>query len=501
MALALVLALLGNLAQVDDVVILAMVVWVGGMIVTVFGVRAGFSFWAPVASLLLMLPLPGFVSSPFVGFLERSAVGIGTAVARVGGASPTIDGQVIAFGAYQARIGELTSTLDHLFLVILLALVFATFRRGRFRMRLMPLILAAPVVVFLTGLRLGIFGVLASGPETTAARRFLALTDGWIFVATCVAVIASGVALIGLVHARRHPGEALGQTEARRAVGFHDFFATSIPRSMAAVALMSAALSTAFVLAPSKAMPEIAREPFHRFPPEIDGWVGSSTAIKRSTELILDADDYINIDFSNRAERAPVNLWSAYYHEQTREAGAIHSPEVCLPGGGWNIVSSGLATLGGDGEAGPELEVNRHGDREGRDEAARVLLVRRSRTTRRERVRRPHPREIRPDRQRTHGRGSRPVRDPGAARRGGDRCGSAVAAFGDPGSAAPSTPRSGVMSSMSNRKRCRILGPLSPGGVRPDACADASGRTGDAGKGRGRVTGITRHPSSAGAVL
>ena len=68
------------------------------------------------------------------------------------------------------------------------------------------------------------------------------------------------------------------------------------------------------------------------------------SAKKEDTDKIiglgLGADDYINNRYENPSENNYVSLFSAYYKEQTKGSG-IHSPEVCLPGGGWEIFTFG----------------------------------------------------------------------------------------------------------------------------------------------------------------
>ena len=54
---ALLVALLGNLARIPDIVTYAMIVWVGGVVLTVFGWRRGITHQLPVLHLVFMLPL------------------------------------------------------------------------------------------------------------------------------------------------------------------------------------------------------------------------------------------------------------------------------------------------------------------------------------------------------------------------------------------------------------------------------------------------------------
>lgn len=55
-------------------------------------------------------------------------------------------------------------------------------------------------------------------------------------------------------------------------------------------------------------------------------------------EEVLGADDYISVSYANLEQSRTVSLFSAFYNKQTEGSG-IHSPEVCLPVGGWEIFS------------------------------------------------------------------------------------------------------------------------------------------------------------------
>jgi EpsI family protein len=51
---------------------------------------------------------------------------------------------------------------------------------------------------------------------------------------------------------------------------------------------------------------------------------------------VLGDDDYLSVTYASPAVAAPVDLFVAYYDRQTEGTG-IHSPEVCIPSGGWEV--------------------------------------------------------------------------------------------------------------------------------------------------------------------
>ncbi|MCR9058672.1 MAG: EpsI family protein, partial [Rhodobacteraceae bacterium] len=61
------------------------------------------------------------------------------------------------------------------------------------------------------------------------------------------------------------------------------------------------------------------------------------------------ADEYLLADFSDGEK--DINLLMTFYKSQTKGSG-IHSPEICLPGGGWEVSQwqQRTITVGSDGE-------------------------------------------------------------------------------------------------------------------------------------------------------
>ena len=47
--------------QINDIVFYALIVWIFGLVLTLFGARRGIVFWPSVLHLVFMLPLPQFL--------------------------------------------------------------------------------------------------------------------------------------------------------------------------------------------------------------------------------------------------------------------------------------------------------------------------------------------------------------------------------------------------------------------------------------------------------
>ena len=80
------------------------------------------------------------------------------------------------------------------------------------------------------------------------------------------------------------------------------------------------------------------RQSFDNFPLNIGPWQGHRDYIDNKTLQVLNADAYLDVEFMN-SERNKINLWIAYYEDLSKGRGT-HSPQMCLPGSGWQVLES-----------------------------------------------------------------------------------------------------------------------------------------------------------------
>jgi EpsI family protein len=88
----------------------------------------------------------------------------------------------------------------------------------------------------------------------------------------------------------------------------------------------------------------VERQSLAALPYEIDGWRGiDGQPLASDVVSVLGVDDYVHRTYVS-ASGVPVNLYAGYYHSQ-RQGDTIHSPQNCLPGAGWQPVSSATIAL------------------------------------------------------------------------------------------------------------------------------------------------------------
>jgi EpsI family protein len=99
------------------------------------------------------------------------------------------------------------------------------------------------------------------------------------------------------------------------------------------------------------------RAMFVDFPMKLEGWLGTSLTLEKQYIDALRFDDYVLADY-RFGDGQPVNLYAAYYRSQ-RKGQSAHSPQSCLPGGGWEISSINSMDLPASSRMVRSLHVNR----------------------------------------------------------------------------------------------------------------------------------------------
>ena len=91
--------------------------------------------------------------------------------------------------------------------------------------------------------------------------------------------------------------------------------------------------------------------PLHQLPSQFGPWrsMGEQTLDKDVLDF-LRPDAYVSRDYANVNGDAPINLFVAYFKSLQTGAGP-HSPRNCLPGAGWNILSTAVKKMPVPGDA------------------------------------------------------------------------------------------------------------------------------------------------------
>jgi exosortase D (VPLPA-CTERM-specific) len=337
--IGLMLAVMGNLVRIDDIVFYALIIWVGGLILTGFGYRRGIVFWPSVLHLVFMLPLPQFIYWKINTALQLVSSEIGVWFVRLAGVPVFLDGNVIDLGVYKLLVAEACSGLRYLFPIMSFSYVFAVLYKGPLWHKLVLLLAAVPIAVLMNSFRIGMIGVLVDRYGIGQAEGFLHFFEGWIIFISCIVILFGMAVVMRMLSGDRRPlGDAIDMDFTGLGAQIARVLQAEPSRALTAAALLTAALSTAWVLTPARAAGDVSRDTYAHFPREFAGWSGASSVLDAEIEAVLGADDYLAAYYRHPEEAAGVDLFLSYYASQT-EGEAIHSPEVCLPGAGWEVAS------------------------------------------------------------------------------------------------------------------------------------------------------------------
>lgn len=336
---ALLLAWFGNLARVPDIVTYAFIFYTAGVVLTLFGWARGKTHQLPVFHLVFMLPLPQFLYWKLTIFLQGVSSVLGVWFISLADVPVFLDGNIIDLGVYKLQVAEACSGLRYLFPILSFSYLIAILYRGPYWHKAVLLLSAVPLAVFMNSFRIGMIGVLVDRYGIEQADGFLHFFEGWVIFMACVALLFG----LAMILQRLTPSplplstmidldfEGLGGVAAR-------VISIRYSTALAAAVAVTLAVAVASMTTGAKESPPVARDNFAIFPEKIGSWQGVASPLDPAVEKTLGADDYINASYRSPDQPVPVNLFVAFYDKQGEGSG-IHSPEVCLPVGGWEVFS------------------------------------------------------------------------------------------------------------------------------------------------------------------
>ncbi len=332
------IAAMGDLARIPDIVTYAMLIWLYGMLLVGFGFKNGWVYWPPVLHLVFMLPLPNFIYWQVSIQLQFMSSELGVWFIRLMNIPVFLDGNIIDLGVYKLHVAEACSGLRYLFPVMSFSYVFAVLYRGPVWIKAILLLSAAPITVVMNSFRIGVIGVLVDSYGIEQAEGFLHYFEGWVIFILCILFLFGLARLMQLMSGDRRPiAEALDLSYEGIWPQVSKLFTMRRSAAMIAAAGLVVFAAVAWNVAPERGQADVERDPLALFPEHLGNWrSGMPSRLTPEIEAVLGADDYYSVNFRNQNYLAPVSLFIAYYEKQTEGAG-IHSPEVCIPAGGWEM--------------------------------------------------------------------------------------------------------------------------------------------------------------------
>jgi len=304
----------------------------------------------PLAILLTAIPFPYFVYANLTLRLKLISSQLGVWMLHRFGFSAYREGNVIDLGFTQLQVVDACSGLRFLIPLFVLSIIMVYFYRVSIWKKIIIVLSTIPLTVFTNSLRIAMTGVLYKSWGAAAAEGFFHGFSGWfIFMFSFAILILEMWVLNKIVPGDVRGGEAPDGAQpapapAGQKVPVHvpvSLLATlKQPQYLTALILLLLTSAIAYGIEFREKIP--SSKPFSQFPLKVGEWSGTRQYMEQFFIKELDLTDYVMVDYQNAAK--PVNFYVAWYESQ-RKGESIHSPESCLPGGGWIFSQAGKSTI------------------------------------------------------------------------------------------------------------------------------------------------------------
>lgn len=334
LVVAAALLLLGELTALMLLIQLAFLLSLVGLVLCYGGSSMLRITLLPISVLLFSIPMPYLVESQLTWRLQLVSSNLGVAMLRVFNYSVYLEGNVIDLGSFKLQVIEACSGLRYLYPLLSVGFLMAYMYPAALRWRVLLVLSTIPITVLTNSIRIAVTGVLVDQWGSGMANGFLHYFEGWIIFIACQVVLTLEIMAIERFTLRRSLFEVQQFPKVQ-----------PVPPSGSGPARASGVLSAAVLLLllafiavhSLDVRDEIrpARTSLRLFPSELAGWSASEASMPVDVERALGLEDYVLADYVGPASES-VNFYVAYYASQ-RKGVSPHSPQVCIPGGGWVI--------------------------------------------------------------------------------------------------------------------------------------------------------------------
>lgn len=233
-------------------------------------------------------------------------------------------GNVIDLGVRQLEVVAACSGLRYILSLLTLGIIYCYFSQRRFWKVAILIASLIPAAIIANSLRVTAMALVPSLQE----EGFWHMFSGWLIFIGCFGFLL----LFNWILNYLWP-EALHSESKEAAPESKSWSSKSLfPYLISALALVILLSPVPRRLAQVAAVPLL--QSFDKFPLELGPWQGRRNYVDAQTLKVLGATDYLDVTFIG-PENRPVSLWIAYYGNMKKTGGLLHSPMVCMVGGGW----------------------------------------------------------------------------------------------------------------------------------------------------------------------
>jgi exosortase D (VPLPA-CTERM-specific) len=296
----------------------------------------------PLFILLTMFPFPNFINNRILLNLKIVSTQIGVALLQLYGMSAYREGNIIDLGFTQLQVVDACSGLRYVIPLLVLSLLLAYWFKAAMWKRIVLVLSSIPLSVMVNSMRIAITGILYSSWGAQVAEGFFHGFSGWLIFMLTIPVLLAEMWLLKKIGKRDYEREEdfkLAADSFPPAEKANNWKSLLQPMYLAGISIIAATLVISHTVEFREKIP--VNKSFTQFPLKIGEWQGTSQTMDKEFIDLLHFTDYIMVNYRN-GKGQDVEFYVAYYESQSK-ARATHSPETCLPGGGWTFEQSGIA--------------------------------------------------------------------------------------------------------------------------------------------------------------
>ena len=211
-----------------------------------------------------------------------------------------------------------------------LGILFAYFAQKVTWKRIVLVAATIPLAIFANVVRIAGTGLVGKYWGTQAAEGFFHSFSGWAVFMLCAAFFG----LLSII-VKYLPGGGTEKKAASISTSYREE-RKGIPWPVIVVSMIFILSSTFIVKYVGRVPPVPLKQSLSTFPLEFEGWRGEKSTMAAQIWEQVGGQNYVIIDYYHE-NKTSINLYVAYYEYQRKAGDFIHSPKLCLPGGGWFI--------------------------------------------------------------------------------------------------------------------------------------------------------------------
>ena len=355
--LGLLISVIGEISAIYVLINFSLIFVILGMAWSLMGWNAFKYVLVPLILLFFAIPIPSFLQAVLSAELQLISSELGVAFIRLFAIPVFLDGNIIDLGSYKLQVVEACSGLRYLYPLLGVGFIAAYMYQVEFWKRVVVFVSTIPITILMNSFRIGVIGILIEFWGTDMAEGFLHYFEGWIIFIACLAILIAEMWLLNKIGGKVDSFRTVFSLPENKVVDSdtmnHQTKSLSAPFFINVVLVIIAFAVVNIIGQRQELIPE--RKSLVTFPVDIGDWQGRQENVLPSIIDFLNMTDYVLNNYFNDMS-LPVNLYVAYYESQ-RKGIAPHSPQVCIPAGGWSITD--LNRIDIDLESGKSIPVNR----------------------------------------------------------------------------------------------------------------------------------------------